>query len=78
MIFMTIYTDNKHDDYRFEYKKDHILVDKYYNQTKKFAPFTSFMCEPNLSEEEFTNICEKWYVRKISEDAARLAHKKAM
>ena len=35
--FMTIYNYDKHQDYKFEYKKDHILVDKFYNTTNKYA-----------------------------------------
>ena len=50
--FMTIYNYDKHEDYKFEYKKDHILVDKYYDTTKKYAPYTSMLSKPDLSEEE--------------------------
>ena len=31
------YKNNNYDDYRFEYKNDHILVLKYYTQTKKYG-----------------------------------------
>lgn len=55
---MTIYNYDKHEDYKFEYKKNHILVDKYYNTTKKYAPYTSMMSKNNLTEQEFDNICE--------------------
>lgn len=75
--FMTIYNYDKHEDYKFEYKKDHILVDKYYNTTKKYAPYTSMMSNNNLTEQEFHNICEDWYARKHREEAAKAAHKKA-
>ncbi|WP_195988394.1 hypothetical protein [Clostridium sp. D53t1_180928_C8] len=74
---MTIYNYDKHEDYKFEYKKDHILVDKYYNTTKKYAPYTSMMSNNNLTEQEFDNICEDWYARKYREEAAKAAHKKA-
>ena len=75
--FMTIYNYDKHEDYKFEYKKDHILVDKYYDTTKKYAPYTSMLSKPDLSEEEFDNICEDWYSRKHREEAAKAKHKKA-
>lgn len=75
--FMTIYNYDKHEDYKFEYKKDHILVDKYYNTTKKYAPYTSMMSNNNLTEQEFDNICEYWYARKHREEAAKAAQKKA-
>ena len=39
------YKNNNYDDYRFEYKNDHILVLKYYTQTKKYAPYTSMLSE---------------------------------
>ena len=74
---MTIYIYDKHEDYKFEYKKDHILVDKYYNTTKKYAPYTSMMSNNNLTEQEFDNICEDWYARKHREEAAKAAQKKA-
>ena len=74
--FMTIYNYDKHEDYKFEYKKDHILVDKYYDTTKKYAPYTSMLSKPDLSEEEFDNMCEDWYSRKHREEAAKAAHKK--
>ena len=74
--FMTIYNYDKHEDYKFEYKKDHLLVDKYYDTTKKYAPYTSMLSKPDLSEEEFDNICEDWYSRKHREEAARANHKK--
>ena len=41
--FMTIYNYDKHQDYKFEYKKDHILVDKFYTTTNKYAPYTSLI-----------------------------------
>ena len=75
---MTIYNYDKHEDYKFEYKKDHILVDKYYNTTKKYAPYTSMMSNNNLTEQEFDNICEDWYARKHREEAAKAAQKKAI
>lgn len=72
---MTTYNYDKHQDYKFEYKNDHILVDKLYNTTKKYGPYTSMISESGLSEQEFDNICEDWYVRKQREEAARAAHK---
>lgn len=74
---MTIYNYDKHEDYKFEYKKDHILVDKYYNTNKKYAPYTSMMSNNNLTEQEFDNICEDWYARKHREEAAKAAQKKS-
>ena len=71
------YKNNNHDDYRCEYKNDHILVLKYYTQTKKYAPYTSMLSERNMSEETFNKICEDWYTRKIAEEKARAAHKRA-
>ena len=75
--FMTLFTNNKHQNYRFEYKKDHILIDKFYNTTNKYAPYTSMLSKPDLTEEEFDNICEDWYSRKHREEAAKAKHKKA-
>lgn len=66
------YKNNNHDDYRFEYKNDHILVLKYYTQTKKYAPYTSMLSERNMSEETFNKICEDWYTRKIAEERLEL------
>lgn len=71
------YKNNNYDDYRFEYKNDHILVLKYYTQTKKYAPYTSMLSERNMSEETFNKICEDWHTRKIAEEKARAAHKRA-
>lgn len=74
---MTIFRDDNHKDYRFEYKKDHILVDKYYETTHKYAPYTSMLSKPDLNEKEFNSICEDWYTRKKNEEAARQSHKQA-
>ena len=56
------YKNNNYDDYRFEYKNDHILVLKYYTQTKKYAPYTSMLSERNISEETFNKI-EEIFIR---------------
>lgn len=71
------YRNDNHDEYRFEYKNDHILVYKYYDTTKKYAPYTSMMSDRNMSEDEFNDICEKWYTRKLAEEKARAARKRA-
>ena len=47
-----------------------------YNTTNKYAPYTSMLSKPDLSEEEFDNICEDWYSRKHREEAAKATHKK--
>ena len=74
---MVIYNYDKYQDYKFEYKKDHILVKKFYTTTSKYAPFTSMMSKPDLTEKKFDDICEEWYARRHREEAARAAHKKA-
>lgn len=75
---MTLYTNKNHHEYHFEYKKDHILVDKFYTTTNKYAPYTSMLSDPDLTEDQFNHICEDWYNRKMNEEAARKAHKKAV
>ncbi len=75
--FMVIYNYDKYQDYKFEYNKDHILVKKFYTKTSKYAPFTSMMSKPDLTEKKFYDICEEWYARRHREEAARAAHKKA-
>lgn len=74
---MTIYNYDKYQDYKFEYKKDHILVKKFYTKTSKYAPFTSMISKHDLTENEFDAICDEWYSRKHREEIARTAHKKA-
>ena len=54
------YKNNNYDDYRFEYKNDHILVLKYYTQTKKYAPYTSMLSERNISEETFNKTKKRY------------------
>ncbi len=76
--FNVVYSDNNHDDYRFQYKKDHILIKKYYDATKKYAPYTSILSDRNLTEKQFDDISEKWYASKKAEEKARQQHKKAM
>ena len=73
--FMTLFTNNKHQNYRFEYKKDHILIDKFYNTTNKYAPYTSILSRTDLTEDEFNKICEDWSARKMREEDARAANK---
>ena len=53
---MVIYNYDKYQDYKFEYKKDHILVKKFYTKTSKYAPFTSMMSKPDLTEKKFDDI----------------------
>lgn len=74
---MTIYNYDKHQDFKFQYKKDHILVDKFYNATNKYAPYTSMMSDDNLSEEKFDKICEDWYARNHREEATKDKNNKA-
>lgn len=74
---MVIYNYDKYQDYKFEYKKDHILVKKFYTKTRKYAPFTSMISKTDLTEKKFDDICEEWYARRHREEAARAAHKKA-
>ena len=41
--FMVIYNYDKYQDYKFEYKKDHILVKKFYTKTSKYVLFDNGM-----------------------------------